>query len=103
MGSGRLLRSTAALRRRLTRSLLQEFIIKFLPKDSPTRPVLLSVLEQVSKVGLKITADDLMLECLCLWTVSCNTCASGHCQDAFKDQDSDVVKIINQWSVPHSG
>lgn len=49
MGSGRLLRTTAAVRRRLTRAILQDFISTHLPADSPIRPVLLAVLEQVGR------------------------------------------------------
>lgn len=49
MGSGRLLRTTAAIRRRLTRAILQDFITKHLPQDSPSRPTLLAVLEQVGE------------------------------------------------------
>lgn len=48
MASGRLLRTTAAIRRRLTRAILQDFISKYLPEDSAMRPVLLAVLEQVT-------------------------------------------------------
>jgi 26S proteasome regulatory subunit N3 len=48
MGSGRLLRTTAAIRRKLSRAILQEFISQNLPEDSAMRPVLLAVLEQVN-------------------------------------------------------
>lgn len=50
MGSGRLLRSTAAIRRRLTRAITQDFISRHLPEDSAMRPVLLAVLEQVTLI-----------------------------------------------------
>lgn len=48
MGSGRLLRTTAAIRRKLSRAILQQFISSSLPEDSAMRPVLLAVLEQVN-------------------------------------------------------
>ena len=51
MGSGRLLRTTAAIRRKLSRAILQDFISRSLPEDSAMRPVLLAVLEQVPVIG----------------------------------------------------
>ena len=47
MGSGRLLRTTAGIRKRLTRAILQQFIARHLPEDAPLRPILLAILEQV--------------------------------------------------------
>lgn len=49
MGSGRLLRTTAAIRRKFSRAILQQFVSISLPDDSAMRPVLLAVLEQVAE------------------------------------------------------
>ena len=45
--SGRVLRTTAAVRRRLSTPILQNFISQHLPRDSPSAPMLLSAIEQV--------------------------------------------------------
>lgn len=47
MGAGKLLRSTAGIRRRLTSSILQDFIRAQLPDDSPLRHTLLAALDKV--------------------------------------------------------
>lgn len=45
--SGRVLRTTTAVRKRLSRPILQAFIKQHLPGDSPSASLLLSAIEQV--------------------------------------------------------